>query len=245
MTPFTLRRLSAVSLLLASIPTLAAERPAGPLAAQGALVFSDDFSHAELGKNWKVGIPAYSIEDGVLKGWQERDDHGSSLGATIPLTDGNAIVELRFQMDGANSLNINLDDKTYPGVHAGHISRVVLRANRVTLYDDKEGVMRNDIYELRKSTDPARKAQGDKLAEGRTVNFPIKLQPGKWYKLGIEIVGDQLRVTLDDQEIGYLKSSGLTHPRKSDLRIGVWGKSARVDDLKIWSVAAAPRTTTP
>lgn len=224
----------------------AAETTTSPLAAKGDLVFSDDFSQPQLAKAWKTGIPAYAVVDGTLKGWQERDDHGSSIGASLPLTDGNAVVELRFRFDGARSLNVNLDDKSYMGVHAGHICRVVLRENNVTLYDDKEGVMRNDIYALRQSTDPAVKAQAEKLAEGRTARFPVKLEQGTWYRLGIEVVGDQLRVTIDGREVGRLQSSGLTHPIKSDLRIGVWGESARIDDLQVWTAKAVtpptPRT---
>jgi hypothetical protein len=222
-----------------SAVAMAAE-PVGPLAQKGELVFSDDFSGSELGKAWKTGIPEFVVADGAMKGWQAREDHGSTTGAKLALPDGNAILELRFRLDGAKSINVNLDDKSYKGVHAGHISRVVIRPKQVVLYDDKDGVMRNDIYELRKSSDPAQKKQGDKMAEGRTLTVPVALEQGAWHRLGVEVVGDTLRVTIDDKEIGRLKSSGLTHPNKSDLRIGVWGKEASIDDLKIWSVAAAP-----
>jgi hypothetical protein len=229
-----------ISALVAAPLCAKAEETAAPFGQKGELLFSDDFSQPQLGKVWKIGIPGYAVADGALKGWQERDDHGSTLGAKLPLKDGNAIVALRFRLDGAQSINVNLDDKSCDGVHAGHICRVVVRANNVTLYDDKDGVMRNDIYEMRQSTDPAVKAQAAKLTEGRTVKFPVQLEQGQWYTLGIEVVGDQLRATIDGREVGRLKSSGLTHPVKSDLRIGVWGKEALVDDLKVWSVSAAP-----
>lgn len=233
----------ALASLLASLVVITAgavtASAAGPLAERGKVVFADDFARAELGKQWKIGIPDYKISDGTLKGYQARDDHGSSIGATLPLPDGNAIVELRFKFDGAKSINVNIDDKSYQGVHAGHISRVVIRQNQVVLYDDKEGVMRNDIYEMRRSTDPAVKAQGNKLAEGKTLTVPFEIEQGKWYQLAMEIVGDQMRVSIDGKEIGLLKSAGLTHPTKPDLRIGVWGKDGYIDDLKIYSVANA------
>ncbi len=211
--------------------------PAKPLAEKGAVVFSDNFARSDLGGIWKTGIPVFTVTGTALKGSQARDDHGAAIGATLALPDGNVILELRFRLDGANSINVGLDDKSFQGVHAGHISRVVIRPNRLILYDDKEGTMRNDIYALRKSGDPKKKAEGDEMCQDRTAEFPLKLEQGIWYRLGIEIVGDQMRVTLDDKEAGRLKSSGLAHPTKPDLRLGVWGqgKDALIDDVRIWS----------
>src|SRR6056297_1055921 len=67
---------------------------------------------------------------------------------------------------------------------------------------------------------------------------PVKIRPGQWYKLNVEIVGDRMRVMIDDQRVGSLQSPGLAHPTKPDLRIGVWGEGeeAWFDDLRIWSV---------
>ncbi len=86
------------------------------------------------------------MAEGVLKGHQERADHGGTLGATIPLPDGNVFIQLKFRLVGARSFNVACDDIQFKGTHAGHISRVTVQPNRITLYDDKEGVMRNDIY---------------------------------------------------------------------------------------------------
>jgi len=119
-----------------------AATPEKPIAEKGTLVFSDDFKHSDLGEKWKIGIPAFTVTGPALKGSQARDDHGAAIGATLKLPDGNAILELKFRFDGANSINVSLDDKSFAGVHAGHISRVVIKPNRITLLDDKEGVMR-------------------------------------------------------------------------------------------------------
>lgn len=230
-----------LSFLLINASAFAAD-PAKPLAEKGAVVFSDDFARSELGDQWKTGIPAFTVTGAALKGSQARDDHGAAIGANLALPDGNLILELKFRFDGANSINVGLDDKSFKGVHAGHISRVVIKPNRVSLFDDKEGVMRNDIYALRKSSDPKKKAEGNAMCKDRTAEFPLKFEQGTWYRLGIEIVGDQMRVTLDDREVGRLKSSGLEHPTKPDLRLGVWGKGkeALIDDVRIWSVKTMP-----
>lgn len=228
-------------------------RPAAPLPAEAAaplgekdkLIFSDDFDRETLGPAWKVGIPAFAIKEGVLQGLQERDDHGSSAGATLPLPDGNAILEVKVRFAGAKSFNVNLDDKDFKGTHAGHIARLVVRPAALTLMDDREGVMRNDIYELRKSEDAAKKAEGTKLAAGTTATVPFEFEQEKWYLLGLEVVGERMRVTLDGKAVGWLHSKGLAHPTKPHLRLGVWGKgeeAAHFDELRIWSVKATPKS---
>ncbi len=75
------------------------------------------------------------------------------------------------------------------------------------------------------------------------MKVPVKLQQGQWYRLGIEIVGDRMRVTIDDKAVGYLKSPGLSHATKPNLRLSTWGdeptKEAHFDELRIWSVKKA------
>ncbi len=229
-----------LTLLVVCLPVaaLGIEPAEGPLGERQKLVLTDDFDREGLGPNYKTGIPAYDVTGGVLQGTQARADHGSSLGATLELPDGNLLLEVKFRFEGASSININLDDKAFQGVHAGHISRVRITPRSVTLMDDREGVMRNDIYALRKSGDPQKKAQGDRMAENAVKQFPVQLERGKWYRISVEIVADQMRVMIDGKPAGSLRSPGLAHPTKPDLRIGVWGfnEQAWFDDLRVWSV---------
>jgi hypothetical protein len=55
-----------------ALSTFAAE----PLAQKGERLFSDDFERSDLGE-WKTVIPSFAVQNGVLKGWQTRDDHGA------------------------------------------------------------------------------------------------------------------------------------------------------------------------
>ncbi|MBP7141400.1 MAG: hypothetical protein KBA71_05790 [Opitutaceae bacterium] len=208
------------------------------------LVFSDDFDRTGLGTALRSPIPAFTVADGLLKGRQERSDHGGTLAAILPLPDGNAIVEIKFRFSGARSFNLACDDISYRGTHAGHISRVTVRPNQITLYDDKEGVMRNDIYALRRSGDPQKKAEGDRLAKNALVNFPLKLEQNRWYSLRVSIIGDLLTVNIDNRQVGHLKSPGLAHPSKPNLRLSVWGatpaQEVQFDTLRVWSVRSDP-----
>ncbi len=135
-------------------------------------------------------------------------------------------------------IDVEFDDRKYTDSHYGHICRAQVRLNGVTLIDERDGGMRKDIYELKK--DPANKAEVAKLVAGRSVTYPAKLESGRWYTLVVETVGDQMRVTLDGQPAGYLKSSGIAHATKSKVELGVAGKDGCFDDIKIWNAKPRP-----
>jgi hypothetical protein len=55
----------------------------------------------------------------------------------------------------------------------------------------------------------------------------MKFEQNRCYRLAMEIVGDEMRVSLDDQPVGYLKSSGIAHPIKSDFHFTASGNATR------------------
>jgi hypothetical protein len=134
-------------------------------------------------------------------------------------------------------IDVEFDDRKYTGAHYGHICRAQVRLTGVTLIDERDGTMRNDIYAMNKQ--PEKKAERAALLKGRTVTYPAKLEAGKWYALVVETVGDEMRVTIDGQPAGYLKSSGIGHATKSKIELGVAGKHGWFDDLKVWRAEPA------
>ena len=134
-------------------------------------------------------------------------------------------------------IDVEFDDRKYTGCHYGHICRAQVRLDRVTMIDEKDGGMRNDIYEMKK--DPARKAEVAKLLVGRSASFPVKLEPGTWYTFTVETVGDEMRASIDGKPAGYLKSSGIAHATKSKIELGVAGKDGFFDDIKVWNAEPA------
>ena len=133
-------------------------------------------------------------------------------------------------------VDVEFDDRKYAGAHYGHLCRAQVRLTGVTLIDERDGNMRNDIYEMKK--DPAKKAEVARLLVGRSVTYPAKLEAGKWYTLVVETVGDEMRVTIDGKPAGYLKSSGIAHATKSKIELGVAGKDGFFDDIKVWNAEA-------
>src|SRR4051812_11488273 len=207
-TTLSLRCLVVLSLLLAAT-AFAAERPsipAEPIAKKKELLFSDDFQGAEPAKVWHKVVPTFAVEDGALKGTQTRDQnipaadgkpavtpHAAVHGLEIPTKD--SVVEVRIRFEGASMIDVEFDDRAYTGAHYGHLCRAQVRLNGVTLVDERDGSMRNDIYEM--SKDPEKKAERSKLLAGKQVTYPAQFETGKWYTMVVETVGDTMRVTMD------------------------------------------------
>ena len=233
----------ATAAIAADLPKI----PSKPIAVKKELLFSDDFEGSEPAKVWHKVVPTFAVENGTLKGTQTRDKdvpsadgksvtkaHAAVHGLEIPTKD--SVVECKIRFDGATMIDVEFDDRKYTGAHYGHLCRAQVRLNGVTIIDERDGNMRNDIREMR--NDPAKKAEVATLLKGRQVTYPAKLETGKWYTLVVETVGDEMRVTIDGKPAAFLKSSGIAHATKSKIELGVAGKDGFFDDLKVWNAAA-------
>jgi len=222
--------------------------PDKPIALKKELLFSDNFEAAELAKVWHRVVPTFVLENGVIKGTQTRDKdieavdgkpaikaHAAVHGLEIPTQD--SVVEVKIRFEGASMIDVEFDDRKFTGSHYGHLCRAQVRLTGVTLIDERDGGMRSDIYQIKK--DPTRKAEVAKLLVGRSATYPIKLEPGKWYTLTVETVGDEMRVSIDGKPTAYLKSSGIAHRTKTKIEIGVAGKDGYLDDIQVWNAEPA------
>lgn len=216
------------------------EIPADPIAAPGELLLSSDFSEGTVGEgregpeDWLALIPGFKIEDGVLKAWQAKDDHGAVGRTYLPMKD--VIVEFRFRLEGTRTFNVVFDDQQYKGSHAGHIARVAFAPTQIRLGDDKEGIMKNEIFKMRR--DPDKKADAEKLLEGRGSIVTMPIEQERWYSVRIELIGDEMRLSLDGKPVGYLRSPGLAHETKTSFHFTVTGNRALFDDVRIWEAVA-------
>lgn len=220
--------------------------PSKSIAVKGELLFSDDFQGGEPAKVWHKVVPTFTVENGTLKGTQTRDKdapsadgksvikaHAAVHGLEIPTKD--SVVECKIRFDGASMIDVEFDDRKYTGAHYGHLCRAQVRLNGVTIIDERDGGMRNDIREMR--NDPTKKEEVAKLLKGRQVTYPAKFEAGTWYALVVETVGDEMRVTVDGKPVAFLKSSGIAHATKSKIELGVAGKDGFFDDIKVWSAS--------
>lgn len=230
--------------LVATTAAFAADRvPTQPLGKKTTLLVGDAFDGTELDAVWRVLTPTFVVADGVLKGRHTffgspatatkpaRPSHGAVI--LIPLNRQDSIIEFKFRFGTAKAVNAVTDDTNYKDSHGGHITRVAMTLTRIRLGDDKESLS-HEIEEMKK--DPRRKAEAAKRIEGKVRDIPFKFDPQRWYRVSIENVGDEMRLVLDDQPIGYLKSSGLAHPTKTRFHFTVNDGEAEFDDFKIWNV---------
>jgi hypothetical protein len=246
-----LRLLVLAPFFLITTAVFAADLPAIPaesIAKKKELLFSDDFEGSEPAKVWHKVVPTFAVEKGMLKGTQTRDKnipaedgkpavqaHAAVHGLEIPTKD--SVVEVKIRLEGATMMSVEFDDRKYTGAHYGHLCLAQVRTNGVTIMDQRDGSMRNDIYEM--SKDPDKKAERAALLKGRQVTYPAKVETGKWHDLVVETVGDTMRVTLDGKPAAFLKSSGIGHATKSKIELGVGGKDGFFDDIKVWNAEPA------
>ena len=245
-------RLLIVPFLLIASASLAADLdtvPVKSLAVKKELLFSDNFKSAEHDKRWHQVVDTFVFEKGALRGSQTREKnmpsadgtsvitaHPAVYGLEIPTKD--SVVECKIRFEGATVIDVEFDDRKFEGSHYGHLCRAQVRLDKVVMIDERDGSQSNALIELRK--DPvANKAEISSLLAAHSASFPAKLEAGKWYKLVVETVGDQMRVTIDGKPAGYLKSPGIGHVTKSKIEFGVNGKDGLFTDLKVWNAEPA------
>jgi len=223
--------------------------PAESIAKKKDLLFSDDFHETELGKIWHQAVPSFAIENGALKGTQVRDKdipaadgkpevkaHAAVESLVVPTKD--SVVEVKIRFDDAALMDVEFDDRNFTGSHYGHLCRAQVRLDKVVIADERDGSQSNALIELKK--DPTQNKDAiNKVYATHSVTFPNKLEAGKWYTVVVETVGEAMRVTIDGKPVAYFKSPGIGHATKSQIELGVVGKSGLFQDIKVWNAEPA------
>lgn len=244
-------RLLIAPFLLVATAAIAADLPpipAASLAKKKELLFSDDMASNPPAKPWHRVVDTFKFENGVLKGTQTRvktipatdtkpaiTAHAAVYGLEIPTKD--SVVEVRINLAGASSMDVEFDDRKYTEAHYGHLCRAIVRTNGVTIMDEREGSQNLIIKKLKE--DPSKKAEVAQLMKGKQVTYPAKIEQNKWYTMTVETVGDEMRVLIDGKPMAYLKSPGIGHVTKSKIELGVGGQNGLFDDIKVWNAEPA------
>lgn len=216
-------------------------------AGKGELIFEDRFERSESqeekdepGNEWTTssektakGHKQVDLKDGVLAvDTHPEANHATSVRHAFEFRDGT--VELRFRLPADDdTLTLNFADMSLKSVHAGHLFKVTIGTRKVTVTDQKTGIMDLEIREARKE-DALSKAQQRLLSE--TVRtFPVKISAGEWHEVEVTVDGDELICVIDGEQVGAVRSPGFGHETKRLLRLLV-AKRAEVDDVKIWKL---------
>lgn len=219
---------------------------AGVGAPNAQLFFSDDFSRTEstegreeIGNGWTSntatrakGNQQVFLRDGEMHVTKHQTaDHGVAIFHDVAFENGS--VELRFQLGPGDDLGVDFVDRELKTVHAGHLCMAKVTLKAVTLLDSKTGAMDLKIQERRLAGEKSPELAA--LLKEKQKVLPVDLDPTKWHKLLVTIVGNTMTATLDEKEIGSFQSDGIAHPTKRMITLAV-NKSAKVDDLKVWSI---------
>lgn len=212
----------------------------------GKLIFSDDFNRnesqeekEEIGNGWTTssetrakGNKQVDLKDGAMHiSMHEVADHPVSV--RQPMKIHNGAVGLRFKLEhDKDELGLNFADLKEKSVWAGHLFKVVISKNSVTITDLKTGIMNLEIRQARKNKSLTSKQERELKTKSK--RFPHKTKINTWHDLLVEIEDDEVTVTIDDTTIGSFQSEGIAHETKSLLRLSV-PRQAIVDDVKIWS----------
>ena len=218
---------------------------------KGTLLFHDDFEREEagnlakaIGNGWNSAtadrvphIKMADLESGILKiaSASKEAGHAAHIHHEAGFADGGAIV--RFKFPGLNreeSLQVGFVDREMKGVHAGHIGYAILSMSKLTLVDQKTGIMnlenrqRRDDALARKEKIPA---DLEALLKTKQITLPHKLDH-EWHELVLVTEGDEMRLSFDGQLVAGHRSEGFSHPMKRWFSFLV-PNTVWIDDVKI------------
>lgn len=213
------------------------------LGTPGKLLYEDDFSHSEMSPMWKVGMGFWNIRDGVLTVEENpANKHGAYAYAMPSFGYKDIIAEYSFKLDGSTNCDLKMEDSNYKGSHAGHIIRASITPKAVVLGDSKNGSMQVDFYT--KYNDPkATPEEKKELAASikhTSATFKTALDLSQWHQARVEVVGDEMLISIDGKVCGYLKAPGVDHPTKNLIGFTIGGKSTQLDNFKVWEATPSP-----
>lgn len=200
---------------------------------KGELLFQDDFSRPEFGQAWRSHADSFFIENGVMRATQLPDaGHGAVIRALVDFED--VWIRFDFKYEGGERFNFVIDDKNEKSVHAGHICRLTMNKRRVTVQDDKTGVMDLVIRKQRLSGNAT--PELEKLLKTKQVTVDTNFEEGRWYRMDVLIRDDQMQVHLDGEFLVGHKSPGFAHPTKTQFGFTVTGQSLFYDNVRVWAL---------
>lgn len=169
----------------------------------------EKFDGSMLPKGWTANKGTWQTAEGVLVGWEKKEDmHAAVLTLAKPFK--STAIRLSFFRDGATGFNVSFNHPK------GHLFRLLVNDEGLVLNKDKD------------KKDPNSKAQALAKAEGK---FPT----GEWHTLLIEVQGDKVWVTADNGAKLEASHPGLAMD-KTGYRFVTRGSKLLMDDLTVWAV---------
>jgi hypothetical protein len=208
----------------------------------GKVIFEDDFASGAMKPKWNVGKGDWSVKDGVVTAFEIPEDHHGAYAYINPNVEyKDVIVEFSFKLDTAKNLHLNMRDSKYKGSHAGHILQAVIMPDKVQLQDMKLGGMKNEYYDItsKPTVTPEQKKEIQEKVKDKTATYKAAFDVSAWHQGRVEVLGDEIVISIDGTPCGYLKSEGINHAEKNMIGFTIGGKSAEIKNVKAWDATAA------
>jgi hypothetical protein len=210
----------------------------------GVLSFEDQFERnesredkEEVGNDWITSTEAHvpgrkqaDLRDGYL--FIEKHEEAPfavSVRHAFPFRDGTIEMKVKFN-DSRDALGINLAD--YDEHSSGaNLAEVVLKPSGIRLEDLKTGQANLNIKVAKQRNALTDEQKAELLAKRKEFAHPLSV--GEWHHVVITVSGDEIRCTVDGEELGSLRSPGIAHETKSWVRLQVY-RSISIDEVRFW-----------
>ncbi|HEY3839392.1 MAG TPA: hypothetical protein VGL72_22620 [Bryobacteraceae bacterium] len=195
-----------LTFLFGAMPLLAGD---APFDARGKLLFSEDFSGSTLPQGWAGKPGKWEMTGDAVKVSEVADDKHAAV-RRHPLQYHDAIFEFWFEMDGARTVALSINNKS------GHVCRLIVTPRGSTLQVDKpNATSEQKAVKLATSTTP--------------------VEPGKWHKAVVEVHGARMFAQIDDGA-AIVGENPRIDVDKTDLGLPVAGVSAKLKDVKVYAL---------
>ena len=200
---------------------------------KGKLLYENDFSKKELGKEWNTAFcnKKNLIQNGTLFGSMTKGARHSAIYGLKFDSFKNFSYEIDYKFNKAEWFSVNIRDLNYKGSHAGHIGGVKIFPNKVTIQDKKYGYMDFKIKNMKKKDKKTKEFLKTTIT---TVNH--NSSQGKWHKLKVLVQNGEMQIFIDGKLIAKHKSTCFEHETCNSLAIQVKEQSMNFDNLKIFQL---------
>jgi hypothetical protein len=178
------------------------------LAKPGSVSADESFSSATLAKDWTVAKGDWQVQDGALVGKEKKEDQHAAV-LTLGKPNHNSIIRFSFKLDGSKGLALS-----YNSAKGGHLFRVQIAAEGVTILKDK------DKKDPNSKTEPLGKAAA-------------KFEQGQWYTMLVETQGGKVSVQTDNG-VKLTGANPALDVGKTGYRFVTSGESIALDDVTTW-----------
>lgn len=197
------------------------------LSKPGRLLMKENFDGADLPELFTVGVGNWAIVDHSLRGRQQaKDKHTAFRKIYLDHQDVIYQFDVKIEGDAFSQILINYD--------LSHIAKCVTKLDGISVYKVYEGGKRKQM--AAEGRDPGKDPMRGKWDEKTYAmdTGAVKLKAGKWYRVTIEMIGDELAMEVDGVRVKG-QHIGLSE-KKTNYGFQAGGMEGYVyyDNIRVW-----------